>query len=79
MPKSIFGTFFFRCFFQVRFGIDFVGSMFGGLKPEKSTQTIVFFHGFCKISQNRCLRKSSQHSSILGSFSVLYCFGIILE
>ena len=58
---------FLRCFFRMRFGIDF-SSISGDSDLEKSTTTIVFFNGFCEFSQNRRFRNISENMVMLASF-----------
>ena len=58
---------FLRCFFRMRFGIDF-SSISGDSDLEKSTKNIVLFNGFCELSQNRRFRNISENMVMLASF-----------
>ena len=58
---------FLRCFFRMRFGIDF-SSISGDSDLEKSRKTMVFVNGFCEFSQNRRFRNISENMVMLASF-----------
>ena len=62
---------FFRCFFRLRFGIDFEW-IFGGSEPEKSIKTMVFsmvFANFHKIDVFEKMRKNLDFGVVFGGQS----------
>ena len=54
--KIDFWEVFFRCFFRVRFGIDFLWFL-GGSELEKSIKTIVFSMVFANFQKNNVFEK----------------------
>ena len=57
-----------RCFFRVRFGIDFLWNL-GGSDVEKSIKTIVFPMVFATFQKSDVFGKVAQKPPILESFS----------
>ena len=57
--KIDFGDAFFRCFFRMRFGIDFF-RIFGGSEPEKSIKTVVFSMVFANFQKIDVFEKSAK-------------------
>ena len=66
--KTNFLEVFFRCFFRMRFYMDFE-LFFGGSKLEKSLKTIVFSMVLAKFHRIDVFEKVTKNTSILPSFS----------
>ena len=64
-PKTDFWELFLRCFFRLRFGIDF-GSVLGGSKPEKHQFSLRKTRIFTKLTFTKKVRKTIDVGSVSG-------------
>ena len=65
--KIDFWEVFLRCFFGMRFGIDW-GWIFGGSKPEKSIKTIRFSIVFAHFQESDAFEKSTEKTRFWNRF-----------